>query len=96
LGDMLEIGKYSTEAHQAVGELAAKVADYLFCIGPRAKFIAESARQNSFDHKKIQVFGTSEAARKMIEREIKAGDLILVKGSRAIKLEKIIEEIRMR
>jgi len=96
LGDMLEIGKYSTEAHQAIGELAAKVVDYLFCIGPRAKFIAESARQNSFDHKKIQVFSTSEAARKMIEREIKAGDLILVKGSRVIKLEKIIEEIRMK
>jgi len=96
LGDMLEIGKYSTEAHQAVGELAAKIVDYLFCIGPRAKFIAESARQNSFDRKKIQVFSSSEAAKKMIEREIKAGDLILVKGSRAIKLEKIIEEIRMR
>jgi len=96
LGDMLEIGKYSTEAHQAVGELAAKIVDYLFCIGSRAKFIAESARQNSFDRKKIQVFSSSEAAKKMIEREIKAGDLILVKGSRAIKLEKIIEEIRMR
>ncbi len=95
LGDMLEIGKYSTEAHEAVGEAAVKVVDYLFCVGPRAKFIAESARQHGFDHKKIQVFSSSDGAKKMIEREIKAGDLILIKGSRAIQLEKIIEEIKM-
>lgn len=95
LGDMLEIGKYSTEAHEAIGEVVVKIVDYLFCVGPRAKFIAESARQHGFDHKKIQVFSSSEAAKKMIEREVKSGDLILIKGSRAIQLEKIIEEIRM-
>lgn len=95
LADMLEIGKYATEAHQAIGELSAKIVDHLFCIGPRARFIADSARQAGLDSKSIQIFDTSESAKKMIEKEIKQGDLILVKGSHSMKLEKVIEEIRM-
>jgi len=96
LADMLEIGKYSVEAHRAIGELTAKVTDYLFCIGPRAKFIAEAARQEGFELVQIRVFNNSESAKKIIEKEIKAGDLILIKGSRAMQLEKVIEEIKMR
>jgi len=45
LGDMLEIGKYTPEAHEMVGRMAAKDADVLFTVGPRAKFIAEAARE---------------------------------------------------
>lgn len=94
LGDMLEIGKYSTEAHQAIGELAGKVVDVLFCIGPRSKFIAEKAIAVGLSANYVKTFEDAEKAKKIIEREIKSGDLILIKGSHAMALEKIVEEIK--
>lgn len=94
LGDMLEIGKYSTEVHQAIGEIAGKIVDILFCIGPRAKFIAEKAIDVGLNPNCVKTFENSERAKKIVEREIKNGDLILVKGSHAMALEKIIEEIK--
>jgi len=93
LGDMLEIGEYAPEAHRRVGRKAGEIADLIFTIGSRAKFIAESAIKNGFDEKKVFQFDVSEDAAKAVQRQIKQGDVILVKGSRAIKMEKIIKEI---
>jgi UDP-N-acetylmuramoyl-tripeptide--D-alanyl-D-alanine ligase len=95
LADMLEIGDYAEDAHKNVGKVAAEVVNHLFCIGPRAHFIAESALKAGLDSKKVQVFDNSETAKKMIEKELKQGDLVLVKGSHAMELEKVLEEIRM-
>ena len=92
---MLEIGDYAEDAHKNVGKVAAEVVNHLFCIGPRAHFIAESALKAGLDSKKVQVFDNSETAKKMIEKELKQGDLVLVKGSHAMELEKVLEEIRM-
>ncbi len=95
LADMLEIGEYAEEAHRNIGKIAAEIVDHLFCIGPRSHFMAESALKAGLDSKKVQVFDTSESAMKMIEKELKQGDLILVKGSHAMELDKVLEEIRM-
>jgi len=93
LGDMLEIGEYAPEAHKRIGAKASGIADLIFVVGPRAKFIAEAAIKNGFDEKKIFRFMTSEEAAKKVQEELNEGDVILVKGSRAIKMEKIIKEI---
>ncbi len=93
LGDMLEIGKYSTEAHQSIGDLVGKVVDILFCIGPRSIFIAEKAIKTGMSKDNVFTFRTSDEAKKKIERIIKSGDLILIKGSNAMRLDKILEEI---
>ena len=93
LGDMLEIGKYSPEAHTRVGKKAAEVADLIFAIGNRAGFIAEGAINAGFDANKIFQFSTSDEARMSVQKEMQENDVILVKGSRSMKMEKIVEEI---
>ncbi|PIU98215.1 hypothetical protein COS61_02675 [Candidatus Wolfebacteria bacterium CG03_land_8_20_14_0_80_40_12] len=94
LGDMLELGKHSIEAHQEVGKLAAKAVDVLITVGPRAKFIAESAESAGLDKNKILSFDTSAEAGLAVQDLIKQGDLVLVKASRAVGLEKVVEEIK--
>ncbi len=94
LGDMLEIGKYTMEAHEEIGRLIPGVFDILFTIGARAKFIADSAEKEGLAKKKIFSFDTAEEAGPEIQKLIKKGDLILIKASHAIGLDKIVEEIR--
>lgn len=93
LGDMLEIGRYAPEAHSRVGRKAAEVADYIFTVGKRAKFITEGAREKRFSSDKIFEFDIADDARKPLQEIIKEGDIILIKGSRAMKMEKIVKEI---
>jgi len=96
LGDMLEIGKYTEQAHRAVGDQVAEFMDILFTVGPRAKFIADEARQNfalqNLDGP-IFKYDDSFSAGRALDPLIKSGDLILVKGSQAMHMEKIVEEI---
>ena len=92
LGDMLELGKYSIQAHQEIGNLAGSFADILVCVGAKAKFIADSAF-NQMPMENIHRFETSDEARLKVGELIKEGDLVLVKGSQGIRMEKIVEEI---
>jgi UDP-N-acetylmuramoyl-tripeptide--D-alanyl-D-alanine ligase len=94
LGDMLEIGKYTIEAHEAIGKLAAESADLLITVGPRAKFIADAARAAGFKKNMAFSFDTADEARKPVQDLMKQGDLVLVKGSHAMALDKVVEEIR--
>lgn len=92
LGDMLEIGKYTEQAHRAVGDQASEFVDLLFTVGPRAKFIADEARLD-LAPEKIKVFEDSLSAGQALDPLIQEGDLILIKGSQAIRMEKVVEEI---
>jgi UDP-N-acetylmuramoyl-tripeptide--D-alanyl-D-alanine ligase len=94
LGDMLELGKYSIEAHESIGQLVGKTVDILVTVGPRAKFIAESARESGLDNHKILSFDTAMEAGRTVQDLMKQGDLILIKASRAVGLERVVEEIR--
>jgi UDP-N-acetylmuramoyl-tripeptide--D-alanyl-D-alanine ligase len=93
LGDMLELGKYTIEEHKKLGRLLKDIADFIFLIGPRSKFAGEEARAIGVDPKNIFEFSSSEEAKKKVQEIIKEGDLILVKGSQAMRMEKITEEI---
>ena len=94
LGDMLELGKYSLEAHEEIGKFAAGIVDLLFTVGPRAKFIAAAANKAGLAKENILSFLIAEEVKKEVELKIKKGDLILVKGSRAIGLDKVVDEIK--
>ncbi len=94
LGDMLEIGKYTLEAHERVGRLAAGFVKLLVTVGPRAKFIAEAARAAGMKKGNIISFDTADQAARPVQNLIKKGDLVLVKGSHVIRLDKIVEEIK--
>lgn len=92
LGDMLELGTFTEQAHRQIGNLAGERAEYLFTVGSRAKFIADSAF-NQMPKENIRSFNNSDEAGEEIRRFIKKGDVVLVKGSRAMKMEKIVEKI---
>lgn len=95
LGDMLEIGEYAPEAHEEIGRLAAKSADLLITVGPRAKFIAEGAKKAKMQSRYIKSFDTADDARIAVQDAMRKGDLVLVKASRSMELDKIVEEIKL-
>jgi len=93
LGDMMELGAETEAGHRVVGKKASKIADLIFTVGDRARFISDEAKQNGFDGNKIFEFSKSEDAGLLIQDKIEKGDIILVKGSRYMRMEKIIKEI---
>lgn len=96
LGDMLELGPYEEQGHRLVGNLAAKVADALITVGPRAHMIAETAKAAGLDAKVITQFDDSEQALVYLKDSLSKGDVVLVKGSRAVQMEKIVPELEAR
>ncbi len=93
LGDMLEIGKYTPEAHEHVGALAGKILNILVTVGPRAKFIAAAAKNAGMKNANIISFNTAEDAKKSVQDLLRKGDIVLVKGSHSMELDKIVEKI---
>ena len=91
-GDMLELGKYAIEAHQKVGTLA-KFADYLITVGPRAKFAAESAVASGMTQKNVLWFATAQEVASFLKECTKENDMILIKGSQSMRMERVVEEI---
>lgn len=92
LGDMLELGEHSEKAHRDIGIFASEIVDVLVCIGPLAKLITESA-SNKLPPDKIFMFDNSNEAKLKVRELVHEHDLILVKGSQGMRMEKIVEEI---
>ncbi len=93
LGDMMELGQYSLNEHKNVGEVAAKSADILVTVGVRSRGTADAALDADMDENNVLQFETSREAGKYLESVIGAGDIILVKGSQSMRMERVVEEI---
>ena len=93
LGDMLELGKKSEEAHKAIGERAGVSCDILVTVGMRARKIAEGALNAGLSEKNIFQFEDSRKAGKFTEEIMHEGDAVLVKGSQSMRMERAVEEI---
>ena len=94
LGDMLELGDFTQAGHEKIGEaVVANGIDYLITVGERARIIADQAQALGMDKDKIFSFGDAIAAARFVQERIKAGDLILIKGSQGMRLEKTVKEI---
>ncbi len=96
LGDMMELGKYTADEHKKIGQAVAKVADALVTVGLRSKHIAEGALLGGMSEKNIFQFEESRKAGLFLQNFIEAGDIILIKGSQSIRMERIAEEIMAR
>jgi UDP-N-acetylmuramoyl-tripeptide--D-alanyl-D-alanine ligase len=96
LGDMLELGQYEAQGHQMVGNLAARVADLLVTVGPRARMIAETARAAGLQAAAVNEFADTVGALNYLRNTLSNGDVVLVKGSRAVQMEKIVPELEIR
>ncbi len=93
LGDMLELGNYSEAAHRTVGKRIAKIADVLVAVGPAARYLAEEA--NNEKRKKISVTPVPSVAEaiELVPGLLKPGDLVLIKGSRGVALDRLVEKL---
>lgn len=93
LGDMLELGQYSVEAHRKVGEQAAETTDILVTVGIRSREMVEGALSAGMSEQNIIQYDESVRAGREIQNLIQAGDAILVKGSQGMRMEKIVLDI---
>jgi UDP-N-acetylmuramoyl-tripeptide--D-alanyl-D-alanine ligase len=94
LGDMLELGKEEIQFHQRAGEqVAANGYDILITTGPLSKWMAESAKQKGV---RVYPAENSEEAAEQAIKLVEKGDLVIAKGSRGMKMEKVVERLRGR
>ncbi|HEU5071521.1 MAG TPA: UDP-N-acetylmuramoyl-tripeptide--D-alanyl-D-alanine ligase [Verrucomicrobiae bacterium] len=93
LGDMAELGAHTEAAHREVGRRAAELGiGQLIAVGKQARWTAEGARAAGL-HRVLE-FADVESAAGAVKNFLKPGDLLLLKASRAARLERITEQLR--
>jgi UDP-N-acetylmuramoyl-tripeptide--D-alanyl-D-alanine ligase len=95
LGDMLELGKYETQGHQKVGIRAAEVADVLVTAGERGKLIAKAAVESGLSSKNVHSFPDAVGVVEFLHSFLTEGDVVLVKGSRGMHMDKIVAALEV-
>ena len=93
LGDMLELGDYEERGHRMVGARAAQVADELVTVGRRAQWIADEALQAGLLESQVVALGDSQTAIEYLRDSVGANDVVLIKGSRGVKMDMIVAEL---
>lgn len=94
LGDMLELGEYSKNLHEKVGEEIAKnKIDILITVGNEAKNIVKKATELGINKENTYNFNTNEEAISLIKNTLKPEDAVLIKASNGMHFNKIVEEI---
>lgn len=88
LGDMLELGRYSVMEHGRIGALASESADVVAAVGIRARAFA-AVKGNA----EVMLFDNARAAALALPDIVRAGDVVLVKGSQSIRMERIVEAL---
>ena len=92
LGAMLELGRIENAAHREIGKYLYKNGiDVLVGVGNMGEFIAEGAIEAGMAEQNIYVYKTNEDAASFLNNIMKSGDAILVKGSRALEMEEIVD-----
>ncbi len=89
LGDMLELGKHTKEAHENIGAMAKENVDMLAVVGPRAESIKEGAIAAGMPAENIFQFLDSNKAGEYMKNIVKNGDLVLIKGSQGMRMERV-------
>jgi len=93
LGDMAELGKHSEAAHEEIGRRAAELGvAQLFTVGKMASAVARGARGAGLN--RVLEFADLETAASAAKSFLKPGDLLLLKASRAARLERVGELLR--
>ena len=94
LGEMLELGDASAEGHRLVGEAAARMVDWLLVVGAGAAGIAEGADAAGMDPASIIRVRDAEEAVESLPPRLRDGDVVLVKASRGIGLDRLVDGLR--
>lgn len=93
LGDMLELGSQEREGHEKVGLRAMEVVDVLITVGPRGRIIGETALRWGMPADQVHILEDNRAAIRLLEGLVRPGDVILVKGSRSMQMEEIVNAL---
>ncbi|MEX2054127.1 MAG: UDP-N-acetylmuramoyl-tripeptide--D-alanyl-D-alanine ligase [Candidatus Colwellbacteria bacterium] len=95
LGDMLELGGRSEEAHTLVGSLITNKIGLLITVGGESRFMNEGAIQKGFNKANAFHFDSAQEAGDYLKNYLEEGDIVLIKGSQSIRMEKMIEKIML-
>lgn len=91
LGDMYELGKYEEESHRMVGtEAAVQKVDYLIAVGQLGALIGQAAQAAGC---KVDYAADNQQAMVYLSQYMTNGDAVLVKGSRGMKMEQIVQNL---
>jgi UDP-N-acetylmuramyl pentapeptide synthase len=91
--DMKELGPKSEDAHREVGALAAEIVHTLCVVGDMGKTIAVAARESGLSPERIYMFEDSKSAGEGLLELVRAGDIVLVKGSQSMRMEKVVKAL---
>lgn len=92
LGDMLELGEISHKSHKELGKTVYQSGvDILITVGENGELIAKGAIESGMDEAKVTSFTDLTKTSKILSQEIKPGDVVLIKASRAMGLEKLLD-----
>lgn len=93
MGDMLELGRKAVEIHRQTGQEAAQICDVFIGVGSLSRWAARAARKQGLKPQDVFLCENNLQARDILYKRVKPGpkDIVLVKGSRAMMLEKILE-----
>jgi UDP-N-acetylmuramoyl-tripeptide--D-alanyl-D-alanine ligase len=91
LGDMLELGAYEEEGHRLVGQRAARGLHALYVVGQHGQLIGEAAQKAG--QPEVHFLRSKEEASAILRKALRQGDHLLVKASRALALETVVEEL---
>lgn len=102
VGDIFELGSFAQEEHQRSGEIMARNVDYLIALGDEARFYVDGALKAGMPTENTYYFrvdvendseleASKQAVAELLKREVKNGDLVLIKGSRGMRMETLLE-----
>jgi len=95
LGDMLELGPTAPELHYQIGAIAAERTDWLFTYGALAEEIVRGATHAGLPEEKTFVATSHDELAARLLETLQAGDRVLIKGSRGMRMEKITDALRI-
>jgi len=97
LGEMLELGEHSDPAHKAIGaDAATRGIDLLVCVGELARATAAGALEAGLQEESVFHFEDAEGVIEASEELLTHDDVVLVKGSRRVGLERLVRHLRER
>jgi UDP-N-acetylmuramoyl-tripeptide--D-alanyl-D-alanine ligase len=92
LGDMLELGREAQQMHRDVGRFAAELPlSRLFVCGELGREIAAGAKQGGMPPQAIVETADAAAAADLLKKSVRRGDVVLVKASRGMRMEQIVQ-----
>jgi len=95
LGDMLELGQYEQRGHEMVGIRSAEVVDELVTLGERGRIIAQAALEEGLPVGRVTILDQVEQAIQYLQPVLRSGDVVLVKGSNMMRMDRIVSALEV-